>query len=134
MSLALAVAGRVSEGRWCMGRFSRGIRSLMSDLLGICLNADKIRPSGLQAAVENRAADSRFGVSLRRGPWSCGLVFGFFHRLPMPRQQFRQARDRQVRDPGDDVDEPCLRVDPVQFGGADGRVPVDGVRCLGRSL
>jgi hypothetical protein len=30
-------------GRWCMGRFSRGFRSLMPDLLGICLNANRIR-------------------------------------------------------------------------------------------
>ena len=37
----------------------------------------------------------------------------------MPRQQFGQARDRQIRDPGDDLGEPGLRVDPVQLGGAD---------------
>ena len=37
----------------------------------------------------------------------------------MPWQQFGQARERQVRDPGDDVGEPGLRVDPVQLGGAD---------------
>jgi hypothetical protein len=55
------LATRRTKGRWCMGCFSRGIRSLMSDLLGASLNADRIRPAGFQAAVENRAADGRRG-------------------------------------------------------------------------
>jgi hypothetical protein len=43
--------------RWCIVRFSCGFRSLMSDLLGICLDTDRIRPSGFKATVENRTAD-----------------------------------------------------------------------------
>jgi hypothetical protein len=51
-----------------MGRFSRGIRPWMPDLLGIYLNADRIRPSGFQAAVENRAADGGLGLSRGQSP------------------------------------------------------------------
>jgi hypothetical protein len=56
------------EGRWCTGRFLRGIRFLMSDLLGASLNADRIRPSGFEAAVENRAADGRLGLLRGKTP------------------------------------------------------------------
>jgi hypothetical protein len=35
---------------------------LMSDLFGASPNADRIQPSGFQAAVENRAADGRLGL------------------------------------------------------------------------
>ena len=37
---------------------------------------------------------ARFKVSMRREPRLCSLDVGFFRRLPLPRQQFRQARDR----------------------------------------
>jgi hypothetical protein len=40
----------------------------MSDLLGICLNADKIRLSGFQAAVENRAANGLLGLLCGKTP------------------------------------------------------------------
>ena len=60
-------------------------------------------------------------VSMRRGPRLCGLdgAFRFVCLFPVPREQFVQARDRHVRDAGDDVSEPCLGVDVVELGGAD---------------
>lgn len=56
------------------------------------------RPGSGKASVYFAMAelDRRSKVSLRRGPWSGSLDFGFFRRLPMPGQQFRHARERQI--------------------------------------
>ena len=54
-------------------------------------------------------------VNIRQEPRSCSLDL-LCCRFPVPRQQFRQARDRQVGYPGDNIGKPCLRVDAVHFG------------------
>jgi hypothetical protein len=66
--ILFAVFFYVRYGRWCTGRFSRGIRFFMPISLGIRLTAEKIRPSGFNAAVENRAADGRFGLLRSKSP------------------------------------------------------------------
>ena len=57
-------------------------------------------------------------VALRRRPWSGGfLVWGC--GAPIPRQQFWQSGESQVRHSGKDNGEPNLRVDVVHLCGDD---------------
>ena len=50
----------------------------------------------------------------------------------MPRQELIEARDRMLGDAAQDVGEPCLRVDPIELGGAD--QGVDRRRALATTI
>ena len=81
----------------------------------ICCATSQIDPN-TGARPDHAPSTARISrvVSIRRRPWS-GCVGGVLLCFPMPGQQLRHARDGQVRQPGQDVCQPCLRINVIHL-------------------